>query len=576
MDESGQFLGGGRNMLKSVGAPAPMMAMDMAMAPMNESLGFAVGGAKDINNFRENIENDFLPLPTDVTHEGLFYDYFFDTGKMQECEKLFCPSYSLAITPDPLSGKEEYYMAVGLNSGLKAADFERKKLNLVVVLDISGSMGSSFDEYYYDGKTSPFSKEDRGKSKMDVAKDAVIALTKHLKNDDRFGMVVFDDSAFRAKPLNLVGETDMDKIRTHIGKIYDKGGTNMESGFREGTDLLTEIGKVDPTEYETRIIFLTDAMPNLGQISEEGLFGLMEKNARDRFYTTFVGIGVDFNTELIESITKVKGANYFSVHSPSEFKKLMDDDFDYMVTPLVFDLSLELDSDDIKIEKVYGSPEADESTGQIMKVNTLFPSRTENGETKGGLVLLKLDSDPRGKNMTIKTSFEHRSGSRDGEEQEVVWDNIDEDPYFENTGIRKGVLLSRYTNLMINWLLEERSYEPERPIFDEYPTSMPCPLLKMDRMGICPLPFPFPHERQLGKWERGSQPLTVPTGTQGIFEKFKNYFGEEMEAIGDSTLNQEFDILEKLAKAPGKNKVEIELKPEDTLGSDEKADDWRY
>ena len=27
---------------------------------------------------------------------------------------------------------------------------ERKKLNLVVVLDISGSMDSYFDEYYYD------------------------------------------------------------------------------------------------------------------------------------------------------------------------------------------------------------------------------------------------------------------------------------------------------------------------------------------------------------------------------------------------------------------------------------------
>lgn len=39
---------------------------------------------------------------------------------------------------------------VGLDSGIQASDFKRKKLNVVLVLDVSGSMGSPFDEYYYD------------------------------------------------------------------------------------------------------------------------------------------------------------------------------------------------------------------------------------------------------------------------------------------------------------------------------------------------------------------------------------------------------------------------------------------
>jgi hypothetical protein len=40
--------------------------------------------------------------------------------------------------------------AVGLDSGMKAADFKRKQLNLVILLDISGSMGEAFNQYYYD------------------------------------------------------------------------------------------------------------------------------------------------------------------------------------------------------------------------------------------------------------------------------------------------------------------------------------------------------------------------------------------------------------------------------------------
>jgi hypothetical protein len=37
------------------------------------------GGAQDIENFRKNIEANYLPLPTDLKFEGLAKDYYFDT-----------------------------------------------------------------------------------------------------------------------------------------------------------------------------------------------------------------------------------------------------------------------------------------------------------------------------------------------------------------------------------------------------------------------------------------------------------------------------------------------------------------
>ena len=74
------------------------------------NIGFSVGGAKDINNFRENIKNDYLPLLTDVTYEGVFYDYYFDPGEKQECQKLFCPSYTYAMSKDPFSQDDIYYL----------------------------------------------------------------------------------------------------------------------------------------------------------------------------------------------------------------------------------------------------------------------------------------------------------------------------------------------------------------------------------------------------------------------------------------------------------------------------------
>lgn len=504
----------------------------------SENLGFSVGGAKDINNFRENIENGYLPLPTDVTYEGLFYDYYFDTGDSGDCDSLFCPAYSYAVAGDPFCGVREYYLAVGLNSGMKQSDFERKKLNLVIVLDISGSMSSAFDRYYYDRYGNRVelegSREDFSRTKMEIATESVVALLEHLDDDDRFGMVLFNGSAHLAKPLNLVGETDMDAIEDHVLALRAEGSTNMEAGIEMATDMYDEfLGYYDQSEYENRIIFLTDAQPNTGNTSRYGLLGMTDDNADYGLYTSFIGIGVDFNTDLIESITKIKGSNYYSVHSARQFRERMDDEFEFMVTPLVFDLELRLEARGWEIEQVYGSLLADEATGEILRIDTLFPSRTEGGETKGGIVLLKLNKISSNSDLSLVVTYEDRNGRSDIVRTDIDLDRRSPD-YFDNDGIRKGVLLSRYADLLINWITDERQHddwvEPWHPRVDH-------------EIGICMPPDPYTF---LSQWERQSQSLSVSREYERLFEEFAEYFEDEMKKIGDDTLEQELDVLELL------------------------------
>ncbi|MBD3155316.1 MAG: VWA domain-containing protein [Candidatus Aenigmarchaeota archaeon] len=506
------------------------------VAAPESDLGFAAGGAKDINNFRDNIENNYLPIPTDLPYEGLFYDYYFDTGQAKQCNELFCPSYSKAVTRDPLSAETEYYMTVGLNSNLKKEDFERKKLNLILVLDVSGSMSSGFSEYYYDRFGNKHRVEEpSGKSKMEAASESLAALTEHLEEGDRLGIVLFNNQAYKAKPMRLVEETDMSAIRNHILEIEAGGGTNMAAGMDMATQMLQEYKNADKSKYENRIIFMTDMMPNIGVRSESGLLGKMKDNADDGIYTSFVGIGVDFNTELVEAITKVDGTNYFSVHSSKQFSERMDDDFEYMVTPLVFDLTLELDSDSYRIKKVYGSTAADEATGEIMKVNTLFPSRKQDGETKGGIVLLQLEKIGDDSDLDLTVTYETREGEVRTSSSSVEFE-IRESEYFENLGIRKAVLLTRYADLMKNWIIYERSQIPD--------SDVPIDAVRTAEMeGIEP-PWIFPG---LGRWERQSKPLTISELYIEKIQLFKEHFEQEMDTIDDNTLEQEVDIMEKLA-----------------------------
>jgi Ca-activated chloride channel family protein len=516
-------------MYEAMPAPAAAPAMSMGAAMRSPGIGFSTGGAKDINNFRENIEQGYLPLPTDVTYEGLFYDYYFETGDQRECKKLFCPSYSYAVSKDPFSGKPEEYLSVGLNSGLN--DFQRKKLNLVVVLDYSGSMGSPFDEYYYDrfGNRVEQRAEDSGKTKMEIADESVIALLSHLKEDDRFGLVIFSDDAFIVDPLTKMGDKDPERLKEHILNIKEYSGTSLEAGMKKGTAVLNRYQDADKSEYENRIIFLTDAMTNIGETEKRDLLAMLDENANRGIYTTFIGIGVDFNTDLVEGITKTRGANYYSVHTASEFKKRMDDEFDFMVTPLVFDLRLGLDAPGFEIEKVYGSPEADLATGEIMKVNTLFPSKAEEGQVKGGVILIKLRKlSPDGRLM-LRASYKDRNGVEDGEEAYVEIPEAEPD-FYQNSGIRKAILLSRYADLLKDWMIDERKAA-------ESGQKM-VPVVTFENGIVIPV--------ELGEWERQSLPLRVAEPYRKLFGAFGQYFNEESQATGDDNLQQEQAVLEKL------------------------------
>lgn len=520
------YLAGGKGSLS-------INTMESVMdATSTGNIGFTVGGSQNIENYRENIENDYFPLITDITYNGIFSEYYFDTANEnveENTEDMFYPTYAMAKSLDPLSGEEEYYMSVGLNSNIKESDFQRKKLNLVLVLDISGSMDSYFDSYYYDMN---LEEDKETKTKMRVAQESINMLIDRLNPDDSLGIVLFESDSAVAKELNLNNNVDLAAIKNHVLEIQALGGTNFEAGYKDATKLFKDYEFTNNSEYENRIIVLTDAMPNTGDTSEDSLLGMVKENADNGIYTTFLGIGVDFNTELTEEILDVKGANYYSVNDEKEFNSKMDEEFEYMVTPLVFDLKLNLEADGYTIEKVYGSDT--ENYGEIMNVNTLFPSKSVDGETKGGIVLLKLkkNKDFDSEDIKISVEYKDREGKEYSNKQSVVFKDTEEE-YYDNTGIRKGILLTRYVNVVKDWIAYERTEDDRFYIIPEN--------------GI--LDFDEEYYYTLSEHERTSVDLSVSEEYKNIFIDLKAYMEKEISEIEDETLEQEIEILEKLIEA---------------------------
>jgi Ca-activated chloride channel family protein len=125
-------------------------------------------------------------------------------------------------------------------------------------------------------------------------------------------------------------------------------------------------------------------------------------------------------------------------------------------------------------------------------------------------------------------------GKKEG--QTVMIDLPEKNPdFFQNTGIRKAILLARYANIMLSWMLDEaKSYQEQKPI-----------VMTVSLQNGIPLP-----DWKLGKWERQSIPLRVSPDYKEIFTVFLDHFKKEMHALGDKTLQTEADILELLINHP--------------------------
>lgn len=494
------------------------------------AVGLAAGGSKDVTNFRENIQNGYTPQPEAITDEGLFYDYYFKTSERTTPDSLFAPRYAAAISNHPLTDNTEQYLSVGLDSTMSVAEFERPQLDLVAVLDVSGSMDSQFDEYYYDEQGQERESQTSTEMKIEAATKSLCALTKHLHAEDRLGVVLYNHRAHVAKPLRDVGNTDMPAIRRHIREVVAGGSTNLEDGFEAAVDML--IDGTSSRQVERRIVFMTDMMPNTGATGENELTTLFADAAAEGIHTTFIGMGLDANAELTDSLSRIRGANHYFVNSGDEFEQRLSDEFEYMVTPLVYDLELELDTDGYEIEAVHGSSSSDVSGERLMHVETLFPSAKQDGEVRGGVVLIRLSQTSQAADLSLIASWEERDGSEQTERVSVAMPETSDSEIFAHNGVRKAVALARYARELRMWA---------RDIHNS--TNMPADIddwLLPDRRG---------------EQEREAVTLVVPDQYSERFACLRGYLNEEIAAVGDESLQRELNLLDTLCQQNEKAKA---------------------
>eukprot|EP01026_Neomeris_dumetosa_P044998 TRINITY_DN3813_c0_g1_i4.p1 TRINITY_DN3813_c0_g1~~TRINITY_DN3813_c0_g1_i4.p1 ORF type:complete len:687 (-),score=30.46 TRINITY_DN3813_c0_g1_i4:105-2165(-) len=584
-------------------------------AQRNVRLGFTGGGSSDLNTFRRNIQNGYLPIPPDVTDEGLFSEYHFNFNKPCEarCTQAFCPTYNIAVSPDPINNQIlQTYLAMGIHSNMFADNLPRPVLNLIFLIDISRSMN-----YGFNGESpiqqNPYSFE----SKLQVSSDVLADMVDLLDSRDSVGVITFQSNAQVVVPLQQVGITQPGEIKQKVRSLSADGRTNLQQPLDLALHMLTQYNSFNNEEQGNRIILITDAQVNEGDLSVQGLVQRIDNLQRNNIHTTIVGVGLDFNTQLADLLTSTRGANYYSVESKDDFRSVLIDNFNYMVYPLVYDLQLQLHEESQKgwkIIKAYGSGndyEAIQKNGVVLKIPTLFPSPENEQGIRGGVVLAAMKQLKPDVPLKLKVSYVNRTNLYTYEVESVVdlpftevqpqgqyrecrdydsekcalisampglctFEEIQRDcvkscggpacqsslleEWYDTIGMRKAVLLVRYADLLRSWLLEEWE------IYVQLGTSW-CEGIGEDHQrnidGTCTIMEWLTAQRSLiptpdqvltnfsKRWERELQRLKVSEQAIQAFRLFLEYLKQQIDVIGDQTLQQEAELLQNLIQQFG-------------------------
>ena len=100
-----------------------------------------------------------------------------------------------------------------------------------------------------------------------------------------------------------------------------------------------------------RMIIITDMEDRV----DEELTKFCEKIAKDGIYVTILGISNEFRTDLAELTSNIKGANYVVIKESKDIIKYLVEDFEYLCFQDASELSFEVITPYIRIERIVGS-----------------------------------------------------------------------------------------------------------------------------------------------------------------------------------------------------------------------------
>jgi Ca-activated chloride channel family protein len=197
-------------------------------------------------------------------------------------------------------GRQDVFLTVDLR-GQEVPGAQRAPVNLALVIDRSGSM-SGF--------------------KLNQAKQAARQLVSQLTAADRLAIVHYGSDVKSMDGLMATPENKQ-RLLAFIDGIWDDGGTNIGSGLTTGRDLLLAA----KSDFRVnRLVLISDGQPTEGVTDFEGLTAIVRDVRSMGVSVSSIGVGDDFNEQLMEAIAEVGAGAYAYLQDASQLASIFQKD----------------------------------------------------------------------------------------------------------------------------------------------------------------------------------------------------------------------------------------------------------
>jgi Mg-chelatase subunit ChlD len=179
---------------------------------------------------------------------------------------------------------------------LKAPLFEpseRTPIDVVCVIDVSGSMGGS---------------------KLENAKKTLDFVIKQLRPSDRMALVTYDSNVKTVFGLTAMDAANKEQCTQACSKLRAGSMTNLSGGMLQGFKVLTQ---AESRNAVSSVLLMTDGLANEGITSVEGMVKALQAVKTDLPNTTLYtfGYGADHNATLLKGLSEAGGGMYYFIES---------------------------------------------------------------------------------------------------------------------------------------------------------------------------------------------------------------------------------------------------------------------
>ena len=267
-------------------------------------------------NVRRMID-DGMDVPPDAVRIEEFINYFsYDYSDPADGEPF---AVHTELSDCPWNDETELLM-VGINTkGFDAVLDERPAMNLVFLIDVSGSM--------YDD------------NKLPLVQKSFSMLTDNLTAADRVSIVTYAGSD--EVVLEGADGNDRKKILRAINDLEAGGSTAGAAGINTAYDIAQ---KYFIDGGNNRVILATDGDLNVGLSSESELTRLIEEKRESGVFLSVLGFGTgNYKDNRLEALADYGNGNYSYIDSEKEAKKVLVDEMSGTLFTVAKDVKFQLE-----------------------------------------------------------------------------------------------------------------------------------------------------------------------------------------------------------------------------------------